>query len=80
MQLEGRGEGGGGGGMWGIVSGVAAAPPLFSCRFQELATQTGFYQAAGRNRKEEKESRNKGSLTEENQVRDPEVQTTAQQM
>lgn len=59
------GGGGGGGGMWGRDSGGAAAPPLLSRRFHELATKTGFYQTAGRNQKEKRESRDKGSLTEE---------------
>lgn len=33
--------------MWGRVSGEAAAPPLLSCRFHEVATKTGFNQTAG---------------------------------
>lgn len=39
------------------ASGGAAAPPLLPCRLQELATQAGFYQAAGRNQKEERKQK-----------------------
>lgn len=56
---------GGGGGMWGRVSGGAAAPPLLSCGFQELATKTGFYQTAGGGTRNKRERRDKGSLMEE---------------
>lgn len=44
--------------MWDRVSGGAAAPPLLPCRFQELATKTGFYQTVG----EEPERRERGEI------------------
>ena len=40
-------------------------PPLLSCRFQELATKTGFYQTARGGTRNKRERRNKGSLMEE---------------
>lgn len=58
--------------MWSRVSGGAAAPPLFSCRFHhELATKTGFYQTVREEPERQRESRNKGSLTGGGERSDP---------